>query len=298
MPFYRGDLPVPPPDAFPGADWRVASPGYFQAMGISLVKGRSFEDSDKREVPPVAIINETMARKFWSGEDPLGKRMRLGTPEMGLPWFTIVGVVRDTRPFGLEAAIPAEFFVSCLQLGSWVDMSLVVRTTSNSPGMATALRERVAALDREMVTSSVRTMEERLSATMAGRRSATFTIGVFAVLALVLAGMGIYGVMSYSVAQRTHEIGVRMALGATRRDVLKLAIGHGFLLTLAGVAFGLIGAWVLTRALASMLFEVRPTDPLTLIVMTALLFGVALLACHIPARRATKVDPIVSLRYE
>ncbi len=298
MPFYREDLPVPPPDAFPGADWRVASPGYFQTMGISLLKGRFFEDTDRKETPPVAIINETMARSFWSGEDPIGKRMRLGTPEMGLPWFTIVGIVHDTRPFGLEAAVPAEFFVSCLQLGSWVDMCLVVRTTSNPLGMAGALRDQVVALDREMVTSNIQSMEERLSATLAGRRATTFTFGVFAALALALAGVGIYGVMSHSVAQRTHEIGVRLALGATKRDVLRLAVGHGLVLTLAGVALGLVGASLLTRALASMLYGVRPTDPVTFISVTALLVGVALLACYIPARRATKVDPMVSLHYE
>jgi putative ABC transport system permease protein len=296
--FYRDGLPVPSSDACPSADWRVASPGYFQAMRISLLKGRFFEDADRLETPPVTVINETMARSFWPGEDPVGKRMRLGKPDMGLPWFTIVGVVHDTRPFGLEAAVPAEFFVSCLQLGSWVDMSLVVRTASNPPDMAGALRERVAALDREMVTSNIRSMEERLSATMADRRSTTFTFSIFAALALTLAGVGIYGVMSYSVAQRRHEIGVRLALGATRRDVLMLAVGHGLVMTLAGVFVGLIGACVLTRALSSMLYGVPPTDPVTFVCVTALLVGVALLACYIPAHRATKVDAMVALHYE
>ena len=296
--FYRDDLPVPQSDACPAADWRVASPGYFQAMGISLLRGRFFGDWDRQETAPVAILNETMARSFWRGEDPIGKRIRLGKPDMGLPCFTIVGIVRDTRPFGLEAAVPAEFFVSCLQLGSWVDMSLVVRVASGAGGVAAALRERVAALDREMVTSNVRMMDERLSTTMAGRRSTTYAFGIFAGLALMLAGVGIYGVMSYTVAQRTHEIGVRMALGATRRDVLRQAVGHALLLTLAGIAVGLIGAYGLTRALANLLFGVRPTDTVTFVCVATLLAGVALLASYVPARRATKIDPIVALRHE
>ncbi len=298
MQFYREDLPVPPANAFPGADWRAASPGYFQAMGMSLLKGRFFENSDRQNSPTVAVINETMARSFWPGADPIGKRMRLGTPEMGLPWFTVVGIVHDAKPFGLEAAAPAEFFVSCLQLGSWVDMNLIVRTSSDNLGIATALRERVLALDREMVVSNIQTMDQRLAGTMAGRRSTTLTFGIFAALALTLAGVGIYGVMSFLMTQRAHEIGVRLALGATSRDVLKLAIRQGLGLTLAGVAVGLVGAYALTRSLASMLFSVRPTDPVTFIGVTALLVGVALLACYIPARRATKVDPIRVLRCE
>ena len=177
-------------------------------------------------------------------------------------------------------------------------MSLIVRTVSNPPALATALRERVLALDKEMVTSDIQTMEQRLSGTLAGRRSTTFTFGIFAALALTLAGVGIYGVMSFLVAQRTHEIGVRLALGATGRDVLKLAVGQGLTLTLAGVGVGLISAYVLTRSLASMLFNIGPTDPVTFIGVTVLLIAVALLACYIPARRATKVDPMVALHYE
>jgi putative ABC transport system permease protein len=177
-------------------------------------------------------------------------------------------------------------------------MNLVVRTTSEPLSVAAALRGRVLALDKEMVTSNIQTMDQRLAGTMAGRRSTTLTFGIFAALALILAGVGIYGVMSFLVAQRTHEIGVRLALGATSRDVLKLAVGQGLGLTLVGVAVGLIGAYALTRTLASMLFGVRPTDPVTFMGVTALLVGVALLACYIPARRATKVNPITVLRCE
>jgi len=298
MPFYRGDLPVPPSDKFPAADWRTTSPGYFQAMGVSLLKGRFFEDSDRQSAPLATVINETMARNYWPSEDPVGKRMRLGTPDMGLPWFTIVGIAHDTRPFGLETAAPAEFYVSCLQMGSWADMNLVVRTAAGPASMAAALRERVLALDKEMVISHIETMEHRLSGTLLGRRSTTLILGIFAALAMTLAGIGIYGMMSYSTAQRTHEFGVRLALGATRKDVLKLAVGQGLVLALEGVAAAIAAAVVLTRFLASLLFAVDATDAGTFVGVSLLLPGVALLACAIPAVRSAKVDPMVALRYE
>jgi putative ABC transport system permease protein len=298
MPFYRDDRPVPSGENFPAADWHAVSPGYFQAMGIRLVRGRDFADSDNQNTLQVTMISEGLARRYWPDEDPIGKRLRIGTPEMGLPWFTVAGVVGDTRPYGLEASAPAELYISCLQLGSWVDMNLVVRTASNPLGVAAGVRDQVLALDKEMVLGDVQTMEQRLAGTLAGRRTNTLILGIFASLALVLAAVGIYGVMSYLVGFRTHEIGVRMALGAGRSDVLKLVAGQGLGLTLIGVGVGLAGAFGLTRFLASMLYGVRPTDLATFAAVSLGLMAVALLACCIPARRATKVDPIVALRYE
>jgi putative ABC transport system permease protein len=298
MPFYRDDRPVPSGENFPAADWHAVSPGYFQAMGIRLARGRDFADSDNQNTLQVAMISEGLARRYWPDEDPIGKRLRIGTPELGLPWFTVVGVVGDTRPYGLEASAPAELYISCLQLGSWVDMSLVVRTASNPLGVAAGVRDQVLALDKEMVLGEVQTMEQRLAGTLAGRRTNMLILGIFASLALVLAAVGIYGVMSYLVGFRTHEIGVRMALGAGRSDVLKLVAGQGLGLTLIGVGVGLAGAFGLTRFLASMLYGVRPTDLATFAAVSLGLMAVALLACCIPARRATKVDPMVALRYE
>ncbi len=298
MPFYRDDRPVPSGENFPAADWHAVSPGYFQAMGIRLARGRDFADSDNQNTLQVAMISEGLARRYWPDEEPIGKRLRIGTPEMGLPWFTLVGVVGDTRPYGLEASAPAELYISCLQLGSWVDMSLVVRTASNPLGVAAGVRDQVLALDKEMVLGDVQTMEQRLAGTLAGRRTNMLILGIFASLALVLAAVGIYGVMSYLVGFRTHEIGVRMALGAGRSDVLKLVAGQGLGLTLIGVGVGLAGAFGLTRFLASMLYGVRPTDLATFAAVSLGLMAVALLACCIPARRATKVDPMVALRYE
>jgi putative ABC transport system permease protein len=298
MPFYRDDRPVPSGENFPAADWHAVSPGYFQAMGIRLARGRDFADSDNQNTLQVAMISEGLARRYWPDEEPVGKRLRIGTPEMGLPWFTVVGVVGDTRPYGLEASAPAELYISCLQLGSWVDMSLVVRTASNPLGVAAGVRDQVLALDKEMVLGDVQTMEQRLAGTLAGRRTNMLILGIFASLALVLAAVGIYGVMSYLVGFRTHEIGVRMALGAGRSDVLKLVAGQGLGLTLIGVGVGLAGAFGLTRFLASMLYGVHPTDLATFAAVSLGLMAVALLACCIPARRATKVDPMVALRYE
>ena len=298
MPFYRDDRPVPSGENFPAADWHAVSPGYFQAMGIRLARGRDFADSDNQNTLQVAMISEGLARRYWPDEEPIGKRLRIGTPEMGLPWFTVVGVVGDTRPYGLEASAPAELYISCLQLGSWVDMSLVVRTASNPLGVAAGVRDQVLALDKEMVLGDVQTMEQRLAGTLAGRRTNMLILGIFASLALVLAAVGIYGVMSYLVGFRTHEIGVRMALGAGRSDVLKLVAGQGLGLTLIGVGVGLAGAFGLTRFLASMLYGVHPTDLATFAAVSLGLMAVALLACCIPARRATKVDPMVALRYE
>jgi putative ABC transport system permease protein len=298
MPFYLEGHPLPAQGQFPVTGWRGLSPGYFEAMGVPLLKGRFFAVSDNPNTPMVSVINESMARRYWPNEDPIGKRFRLGTSEMGLPWFIVVGVVGDTRPDGLAAGAPAEFYVSCLQLGSWADMSLVVKATSQPLQVAAAVREQVLALDKEMATSEPRSVDELLASSLAGRRVNALLLALFAAMALLLAGVGIYGVMSYAVTQRTHELGLRMALGAARLDIVKLVVGEGLILTLLGVAAGLAGAWGLTRFLRGMLFGTRPTDPVTYAGVSVVLVAVALLACYIPARRATKVGPMEALRYE
>jgi predicted permease len=298
MPFYVEGRPIPARGQFPVGTWHAVSPGYFQAMGIPLRRGRSFDVADGSAAPTVSVISDGMARRYWPDDDPIGKRFRLGTPEMGLPWFTVVGVVGDTRPYGLATAVPVAFYVSCLQLGSWADMTLVVRTTSNPIEIAATVRRQVSGVDKEMATSEARTMEERLALSLASQRLNTWMLALFAALAVLLAAVGIYGVMSYAVSQRIHELGVRVALGATRLDILKLVVGEGLVLTLVGVGAGTVAAFGLARFLTGMLFGTMPTDPATYIGVSVLLIAVALVSCYLPARRATKVDPMVALRYE
>ncbi|MFL6208617.1 MAG: ADOP family duplicated permease [Pyrinomonadaceae bacterium] len=277
---------------------RVVSPHYFQTMGIQLLRGRGFSEQDKADAPGAVVISETMARRFWPGEDPTGKRICPGRPESPEDWMTIVGVVRDVRQFGLAAELKPQMYLSYAQAGFFAPRDLVVKTSVDPLGLAATVRANVWAVDKEQPVSDIRTMEEILSESVARQRFSTLLLGAFAALALVLAAVGLYGVMSYSVAQRTHEIGVRMALGAQTRDVLKLVVGQGLKLVLVGVLIGLAAAFVLTRVMASLLFGVSATDPVTFITISLVLLSVAVLASYIPARRATKVDPLIALRYE
>jgi putative ABC transport system permease protein len=274
---------------------RWATPHYFRTMGIPLLKGRGFTERDNEKAPKVILINQTMARRYFGGEDPLGKRMIIG---WGVPeWRQIVGVVGDVKYDRLDAEAGDEFYVPHAQVPlTW--MRLVVRGTGNLTNMAAALRAAVASLDKDLPVSNLRTMEQVLAESVAQPRFRTLLLGVFAGLALILAAVGLYGVMTYSVAQRTDEIGIRMALGAERRDVLELVVGQGMTLVLTGVAIGLAAAFALTRVLSSLLYGVRATDLTTFLAVSLLLVAVALLACYIPARRAAAVDPIVALRYE
>ena len=272
------------------------SPGYFQTLRTPLIAGRYFTEQENNDGSPVAIINETMAREFFGGRETIGKRMN--AEAYGIKgWLEVVGVVADERFFGWDSDLyPATYFpygVSPVK-----GMAFVVRTKTDPLSVSSAVRQAIWSIDKDLPFTEVQTMEQRLSQSFAGRRFHMILLGVFAGLALVLSLVGIYGVMSYAVAQRTREIGVRMALGAERLHVLRLVLGHGLVLTLIGVGLGLAGAFALTRFLASLLYGVGPTDPVTFAIVPLLLIVVAILACYLPAQRATKVDPLVALRYE
>jgi len=272
----------------------TVSPGYFSTLGIRVLKGRTFTDADDEQAPEVVVINEALARHMWPGENPLGKELPLLRDKL-----TVVGVVADTRHEGLSADIESEIYVPLLQQERRIPgMQLAVRTAADPVGMVSAVRTQIAAVDPEEPIYNVTTLEQSLSDSVSPRRFNVLMLGIFAGIALALATVGIYGVMAFSVSQRTREIGIRMALGAERGDVLKLVVGEGLVLSLAGAVIGLAGAFALTRFLSNLLYSVRPTDPVTFAGVALLLTGVALLAIYIPARRATKVDPMVALRYE
>ena len=290
-------------DQGPGQDaqCRQVSTGYMETMGVKLRQGRFFDYHDDVQSQPVAVINETMARQFWSGENALGKRFKLGSVDSQNPWVTVVGVVGDIKEMGLEAPTKAEMFFPYQQLPRmlWnMPRDLAVRTTGDPMSVVAAVRQAVWSVDRNQPVSNIRTMDEILSEEVAQRRIGMTLLAAFAALALALASLGIYGVLSYSVAQRTQEIGVRMALGAGRKDVLRMVVADGMRLAAAGVAIGLGVSFALTWLMAGLLFGVSASDPLTLGGVTLLLITVALLACFIPARRATRVDPMVALRCE
>jgi putative ABC transport system permease protein len=284
------------------ADARLISPDYFRAMGMQLSAGRAFTGRDEKDGPGVVIINQTMARRFWPNADPLGKRLTIGMgQEQQLygkaPSREIVGIVGDLKHQDLTGANEPEMYVPYQQASSPV-MSLVVRGRGDSSKLTNAIRGAVREVDREQPISSVLLMEERLARAVATERLNTFLLALFAAVALLLAASGIYGVMAYTVTQSTRELGIRMALGAQQQDVLKLVLGQGLLLTAIGLAVGVAASFALTHLMRGLLFGITPTDPLVFSSAPLLLTLVALLACYVPARRATKVDPIIALRYE
>jgi putative ABC transport system permease protein len=271
------------------------SADYFRTMGIPIIQGRAFTEHDDANAPKVAVLNRTMAHEFFPNENPIGRRIMVGQGEYALA--TVVGVVGDVRNRGLDAQAQAAFFVPFSQSPDST-MEVALLTAVEPTSMSTAVRNAVAAIDPELPVFNISTMDERLAASVAPRRFNLVLLASFALLAMLLASVGIYGVVSYSVSQRTHEVGVRMALGAQRRDVLKVILAQGMVLLLIGIGIGLVGAFLLTRFLASLLYGVRPTDSATFAAVSLLLAVVAIVACYIPARRATKVDPMVALRYE
>jgi putative ABC transport system permease protein len=301
--FQRGNSfaieghPSPGPGQSPIAQLFTISPDYFRALNVPLLKGRYFTEADTAAAPGVAIINETIARRFFPNEDPVGRRLKLGNPESQSPRLTIVGVVGDVKYSGLDADTEAGLYIPYLQ-NPVPGMYLMVRTASYPLSLAAAVRGQVLAVDKDQPVANIKTMEQVLAESVAQRRLNTLLLGLFAAVALSLAMVGIYGVVSYSVSQRTHEIGIRMALGAQTGDVLRLVVRQGLQPVLIGMAIGLTGALALTRLLSSLLYGVSATDPATFVVISLLLTAVALLACYIPARRATKVDPMIALRYE
>src|SRR5437016_1726969 len=289
---------VPPDKASPETDYRAVMPGYFQAMGISLVSGRYFDERDTDSAPPVGIIDETMASTFWPNEDPVGKRIKLGGMGSKQPWMTIVGVVRHVHYRTLEARSRVQLYWPEAQRPTGL-MSLAIRTSAADPmSLAPAVERLVLGIDPQQPVDHVLTMEEVMADSLARRRLTLTLLGIFAGGAMLLAALGIYGVTAYMVTQRQQEIGLRMALGASRSAVLGLVIRQGMSLLAAGLAAGLVLSFALMWVLSSLLFAVRPYDPVSLGAAAAALALVALVACSIPAWRATRVDPLVALRYE
>jgi len=286
----------PPPGQRPLMEVVQASADYFKTMGIPLVKGRTFTDADTANAPRVMVIDETFAERHWPGEEALGKQIRAGGPQE--PPTTVVGIVKRVRMESLSSdsnRVQAYFHYT---VNTWNGMALVLRTSVDPASLTSSVREVVRSIDPDQPIFNVRTVENIRDDSVAPQRMNMMLLTVFAALAAVLAAVGIYGVMAYSVAQRTHEIGIRMALGAARTDVLRLVVGQGMALTALGVGIGLAGAFALTRFMATMLFGISAVDLPTFVAITALLSAVALAACAIPARRAANVDPIIALRYE
>jgi putative ABC transport system permease protein len=279
----------------PAANFRSVSPDYFRVMGIPLLKGREFSGADHERAPMVTIINETMAKRYWPNADPIGQRIKETSNERA--WREIVGIVGSVRHRSRGEEPRPEMFVPWSQVSA-TTLNLTVRTQSEPASFAAALHRAVVAIDANLPVFEVRTMEDRLFESVALPRFRTALLGVFAALALVMAVVGLYAVMVFSVAQRARELGIRIALGAQRRDVIGLVLRQGVKLVGIGVLIGLVGAWALTRVLTTLLYEVKPTDPLTFLAVPVLLVVVAISACWLPARQAAGVDPITALRCE
>ncbi|HEV7860837.1 MAG TPA: FtsX-like permease family protein, partial [Pyrinomonadaceae bacterium] len=289
-----GQPPLPP------GELRLAEhigifPDYFKTMRVTMLKGRDFTAQDKKESPQVVIINEAMARQFWPHEEALGKRIKIDY-DQGVA-REIVGVVSDVKNFGLDAPPKPEMYVSEIQF-PFQGTFIVVRGNGDPKSLSTPITQAVAAVDKDEPIYNIKPMEDVLNNSLARQRFNMLLMSCFAMVAAILAAVGLYGVMAYSVSQRTHELGIRMALGAQRRDILTLIVGHGLKLAAIGVAIGLFGAFALTRVIESLLYGISTTDPTTFGAIALLLVLVSLLASFIPARRATKVDPMIALRYE
>jgi putative ABC transport system permease protein len=306
LPFYSGlgartgfvieGRPAPRPGEEPSTDVRVTDENYFRTLNIPVIRGRTFTPQEAAEKRPVVVISETLARRHFPGEDPVGKRIAVEM-EPNPPMCEIIGVVGDVRYDKLDGELYPMVYETPAQL-TYPAMTFVVRTQGDPLALAAAARREVQAIDSDLPLADVRTLRSWMGESVARTRFGTLLLTVFAAVALLLAAVGIYGVMSYSVAQRTHEIGIRMAMGAQRRDVVRLVVGQGLLLTAVGVALGAAGAFGLTRLMTGLLYGVTATDPATFGVVALVLSAAALLACYLPARRAAKVDPMVALRYE
>lgn len=290
--------PDPPPGQELIVVTRIVSPGYFDTMTIPLLSGRNLSDQDTATTPGAVVISETMARRFWPNEDAIGKRIATRRVRSDADWIQVVGVVKDVRQFELTAEPRPQMYLTYRQAGFFDARDLVVKTHVDPTSMAATVRRAVWEIDKDQPVSNIQTMDQILAESIERQRFSMLLLAIFAVVALVLAGVGIYGVMSYSVAQRTHEIGIRMALGAQTSAVLKLAVSYGMKLVIVGIVIGLIAAFALTRVMSTLLFGVTATDPATFTLISLLLVLVAAVASYIPARRATKVDPIIALRYE
>jgi len=270
---------------------------YLQTMGVPLLKGRYFTEADKQGSTPVLLVSESLAKRYWPNQDAIGKRLKWGPQESKDPWLTVVGVVGDVKQSTLDVETTPHTYEPLLQNTSG-SANVAIRASGDPAALTSALRAAVWALDPQLAVAQIRTMDQVISESTTSRRFNLFLLAGFAFLALVLSAIGIYGVIAYSVVRRVHEIGIRMALGASGGDVMRLVIGRGLLLLGIGMIIGIAGALAITRSLASFLYGIRPTDPLTFAGVVVILASVAFLASYIPARRATKVDPMIALRYE
>jgi putative ABC transport system permease protein len=290
--------PVETPDKWPSANYRAVSSNYFRAMGIPVLQGRAYTDRDTTNTPLVMIVNQKLADEEFAGESPIGKRITFGNTNNNQPvWFEIVGVVANVRSLELREEPAAELYFASLQ-DYWPAMSLVVRSNGDTASLSASVRQIVNEIDKSVPVSNVQMMDHVVSASITQPRFNLFLLGLFSTVAMLLSAAGIYGVTAYTVTQRTHELGIRIALGAQVSDVLKMILGQGMAVIGVGLAIGLAAAFGVVRLLRSFLFGVGEKDPFTFVAITVLLLFVALLACYIPARRATKVDPLEALRYE
>jgi putative ABC transport system permease protein len=294
--FTAEGLPEPQPGKEPTADSRLATPDYFRTMGIHLLKGRAFSDDDHQGAPQVAIVNETLAHRVWGHDDPIGRRLNVGNTKEP-SWWEIVGVVSDVKSFGLEEETHGDLYRPFAQI-PFPLMAIVVRSSGRSANILAAVKQAIWSVDKDQPVFKIIGMDQMADESLALRRVSTVLLGAFSTLAVLLAALGIYGLMAFAVSQRTHEIGVRMTLGAEPGSVLSMVIKRGMKIASVGLAFGLLGSLLLSRVLNGLLYGVKSTDVLTLVSTSAALAGVALAACYVPARRATRVDPMVALHYE
>jgi putative ABC transport system permease protein len=298
MPIGAEGIPDPPPDQRPDVIYRAIGPGYFSTMGIPLVRGRDYNDQDTLESTLAVVVSEKTALHFWPNADPIGKRIRNGSTTSDAPWRTVIGVVKDVRQNDFIAEPKMQMYFAYRQLRSLMPNALIVRTAIDPLSLATSVRNAIWAVDKDQTVANIDSMDHIVAGAVARQRFSMLLLAIFAGVALVLAAVGIYGVMSYSVAQQTREIGIRMALGAQRGDVLKMTIKQGLRLVGFGLLIGLVVAFILTRVMASLLFGISATDPITFITISLVLLAVAMLASYIPSVRAMRVDPMVALRYQ
>jgi putative ABC transport system permease protein len=288
---------MPAGAATPQAEYRVVSGDLFSALGIRIKAGRGFEERDNREAPPVGVINETMARRYWPGEDPIGKQFRLAGPASMFPWVTVIGIAGDVR-YGDAEAAPEPTMYQPLSQARGGSLSVVIRANGNPMALAGAIRGEVRNIDRNVPLLDVREFSFYLSRSFAQRRLLLAVLSSFAGIALLLASFGIYSVVAYSVTQRTQEIGLRVALGAQQRGILNLMLLQGMRISIGGIAVGIAGTLVFSRVMTTLLYAVTPSDPLTIGLVCILLLFVTVTASYVPAARALRIDPVVALRFE